>query len=273
MHNISGAIGRCGEVWFSHKRGFYDTGFQLILSTADKDAEIYYKIDGSRPTINDGFIYKSPLNVNETTTIRAVAVKPGWLDSRIETHTYMLESSTAVKSLPIISIATDEENLYDPNIGIVANPLGRGFEWERPTSMEVLYPHDNTGFQENCGIRLHGSTYRRNRININSKVSFRLYFRGLYGESWLTYPLIPHAPVSRYKFVVLRSGYNDPTNPFIKDELGRRLHKDMGSHISNGINVNLFINGKYKGYYNPVERISEEMLQEHYDSETEWDVV
>ncbi|MHC4655539.1 MAG: lamin tail domain-containing protein, partial [Planctomycetota bacterium] len=87
--NVPGAKGIAGQVWFSHKRGFYDTGFQLILSTGDDNAWIRYTRDGSRPTITHGFTYTGPLNVDKTTTIRAVAVKPGYLDSEVEAHTYI----------------------------------------------------------------------------------------------------------------------------------------------------------------------------------------
>jgi hypothetical protein len=87
--NVSGAIDVVEDVEFSHERGFYDSQFRLTLCTYTDGAEIRYTLDGSRPTINHGFTYTGQLNVNETTTIRAVAVKPGFLDSDVETHTYI----------------------------------------------------------------------------------------------------------------------------------------------------------------------------------------
>jgi hypothetical protein len=87
--NVPGAQGVVDEVWYSHKRGFYDTPFQLILSCGDDNAEIRYTIDGSQPTITHGFTYSSPINIGSTMAVRAVAVKPGWLDSKVEAHTYI----------------------------------------------------------------------------------------------------------------------------------------------------------------------------------------
>jgi hypothetical protein len=87
--NVPGAKGIADEVWFSHKRGFYDTPFQLILSTGDDNAVIRYTRDGSWPTITHGFTYSSPIGVGGTGSIRAVAVKPGYLDSEVEAHTYI----------------------------------------------------------------------------------------------------------------------------------------------------------------------------------------
>ena len=86
--------------------------------------------------------------------------------------------------------------------------------------------------------------------------------------------MFPGSPVDRYRSLVLRGGKNDQHNPFIKDELVRQLHKDMGAANSNGRMVNLFINGNYKGYYNLCERIDEEFLQEWYGgSKDDWDVI
>ncbi|MDH4158572.1 MAG: lamin tail domain-containing protein, partial [candidate division Zixibacteria bacterium] len=91
--NITGAAGIVSDVWFSHKRGFYDTSFGLKLSTEMDNAEIHYTIDGTRPTIIHGLTFNyntdPPIDIDTTTTIRAVAVRPGWLDSPVETHTYI----------------------------------------------------------------------------------------------------------------------------------------------------------------------------------------
>ncbi|HIJ54121.1 MAG TPA: hypothetical protein HPP66_13385, partial [Planctomycetes bacterium] len=96
--NIAGAEGIVSDVWFSESRGFYDSPFPLMLSTAMDDAEIRYTFDGSRPTIMHGLTYTGPFDVNETSTIRAVAVKPGWLDSAVETHTYIFLDDVVTQS-------------------------------------------------------------------------------------------------------------------------------------------------------------------------------
>jgi hypothetical protein len=96
--NVPGVMNAVEEVWFSHKRGFYGTGFQLTLSTGTKSAEIHYTLDGSEPTITHGITYTSPINISGTTTIRAIAVKPGWLDSDVETYTYIFISDVISQS-------------------------------------------------------------------------------------------------------------------------------------------------------------------------------
>jgi hypothetical protein len=107
--NIAGAIGIVSDVWFSHESGYYVAPFQLILSTAMNDAEIRYTLDGSWPTITHGTTYTGPINVSGTTTIRTVAVKPGWLDSPVETQAYIFLDSdvqTFSSNLPIAIVDT-----------------------------------------------------------------------------------------------------------------------------------------------------------------------
>ena len=96
--NVAGTSDIVDEVWFSHERGFYNSPFSLTLSTATDGAEICYTLDGSRPTITHGTAYTSPILIDKTTTLRAVAVKPGLLDSDVKTHTYIFVSDVITQS-------------------------------------------------------------------------------------------------------------------------------------------------------------------------------
>ncbi|MBN2313504.1 MAG: lamin tail domain-containing protein [Sedimentisphaerales bacterium] len=302
--NDGAYLGEVEAPKFSHERGFYNRPFSVTLATETEGATIYYTLDGSKPfesggRFPEGLAYTNPVYISETTCLRARAIKTGFKPSKIVTYTYLVNASEELKSLPLISLVADErQTFYEPD-GIMAivggtyssdgtwvadgpnsynNPIQRGIEYERPVSYEWIEPLDNSGFQVNCGIRVHGSNYMRPRYHRsggywtgNSKFAFRLYFRGEYGPSWLEHPLFPF-DVERFKAIVLRAGHNDRTNPFIKDELLRRLHKDMGQVDSGGTMANLLINGEYKGYYNPCEHIKDSFCQEWYNSDKEWDV-
>jgi len=319
--NSDAYLGAVAEVKFSHKRGFYNAPFSVTLSTQTEGATILYTLNGSVPDdrsyrVYPGKTYTGPILIDRTTCLRAIAVKPGWKSSKIETHTYILNASAVLKSLPIVSLVGDpQKTFYEPE-GIMAivggyygsdgrwvsssqnsynNPMRRGRAYERPVSFEFINPPDvrrinppdvrwikpqeGTGFQVDCGIRVHGSDWMRPRYRRcdgywtgDCKFSFRLYFRGQYGQSWLEYPLFPFQ-VDRFQSIVLRGGHNDRVNPFIKDELLRRLHKDMGHIDSGGIMANLLINGEYKGYFNPCEHIREAFCQQWYQSDKAWDVM
>ncbi len=266
---------------FSAKRGIYNTPFQVHLTTSEPDAVIRYTTDYSEPTITNGKVYNEPLEVRRTMVLRAAVFKEGMLPSSVETHTYVYNLGKTVTSLPMLSLVTDRSNLWG-RTGIMEtsprNTTKRGIAWERPVSMELIYPKTGETLHANAGLRVQGGAYIRGRYNPNSgppagKYSFRLYFRGDYGLGRLRYPFFPDLQVEDFNHIVLRAGMNDHTNPFIIDELVRRLAADMGQVSARGTFMNLYLNGKLQGYYNPTERIGSDFLNSWNGSDSEWDIV
>ncbi|HMO66507.1 MAG TPA: CotH kinase family protein, partial [Verrucomicrobiota bacterium] len=157
------------------------------------------------------------------------------------------------------------------------NTTRRGPAWERPVSVELIRPEDNGGFAVDAGIRVQGGDYIRGRYNYRggsppeNKYSFRLYFRGEYGEGPLRYPLFPGTTQGSFDRVVLRAGMNDHTNPFLADEYVRALAADVGQPAALGTFVHLFLNGVYRGYYNPCERIDPDFLRAYHGGGERWD--
>ncbi|MCH8205037.1 MAG: CotH kinase family protein, partial [Candidatus Hydrogenedentes bacterium] len=181
------------------------------------------------------------------------------------------------------------------------NPSFSGRFIERPASLEFLDSVSNaSSLQVNAGIRVHGSTFHRPRYASHPdgsgdwtapfdipfsaisdaslasylKFSLRMYFRGDYGPTKLTWPIFPGDPLTpSYDKVVLRGGHNDGFNPFMKDELTRRLYIDMGHVNARGEIYNLYINGVYRGYYNATERHDEDFLATRFASTKDWDIL
>ena len=301
--NVQGFLGFVADVSFSHERGFYGDPFTLVITCDTPETEIRYTFNGAPPreqsgrrTATLGTLYTGPILIDRTQCVRAIAVRTGWKPSADQTHTYILGADEGIASLPAISlVASRGKTFYEPD-GVMAivggvysgtwrptgpdsynNPMKRGLE--RPVSAEWIYPDGRPGVQINAGLRVHGSDWMRPRYRRgggvwtgDNKFAFRLYFRDQYGESRLNFPLFPLGQES-FKSVVLRAGHNDRTNPFLKDELMRRLLQDMGHVSSTGDMANLFINGEYKGYFNPCEHISDSFCQDWYDSDLPWDVM
>jgi hypothetical protein len=264
---------------FSAQRGFYATAFDLHLS-AEEGAAIRYTTNGREPTALSTS-YSGPIRIGGSTILRAATFKPNHLPSVPVTHTYLVGVSTGIRSLPVLSLVTAHENLWGATGIMETNPrntIYRGRDWERPVSVEFIRPWDHNGFQIDAGLRLQGGDYVRQRYDPNaslpfSKYSFRLYFRGDYGARQLEYPLFPDIPVRTFDQIVLRAGMNDHSNPFIIDELIRRLFAATGQVSSHGTFVNLFLNGQYKGYYNPTERIGDDFLRSWHGGDDEWDLI
>jgi hypothetical protein len=74
---------------FSHLRGRYSAPFNLALSTVTPGATIRYTTNGSTPSLSQGTIYNGPISINKTTVVRAIAFKPGWKPTNVDTQTYL----------------------------------------------------------------------------------------------------------------------------------------------------------------------------------------
>ena len=51
-------------------------------------------------------------------------------------------TKNALKSLPAISIVTEQANLTSARTGIYSNPRSDGIAWERESSIEMIFPPD-----------------------------------------------------------------------------------------------------------------------------------
>lgn len=282
----------CEPVHFSVERGYFSGAFELILTTPTPGTQIRYTLTGAEPNATNSLPYTAPILVNRTLVIRANVTRDDLLPSETRTHSYLVGISTAQRGLPALSLATATNNLTGPT-GIVGmqggtrdaggawvrrlatdyyNPLNRGSAWERPVSVEFLNPAANGEFQVDAGLRLHASDYFRPRLTPSSKFSWRLYFRGDYGEGRLRFPLVPVSSVEEFDALVCRAGSND-LNPFVHDEIQRRLFADCGQVSARGTFAVLFLNGRYSGYYNPVERIESDFLAIQHGGTEAWDVI
>jgi len=94
--NIGVYQGFVADVEFSRERGFYDTSFYLTLATETEDTIIYYTLDGTEPfdiatggRNPSGTVYNDPIYINNTTCLKAIATKTGWMPTDIKTHTYI----------------------------------------------------------------------------------------------------------------------------------------------------------------------------------------
>jgi hypothetical protein len=168
-----------------------------------------------------------------------------------------------LRAIPTISIVTDLKNLFDPSTGIYMNAFGRGIDWERPASVELLKPDGSDGFQVNCGIRIRGGWSRHPD---NPKHAFRLFFRAEYGDNQLKYPLFGDEGASEFDKVDLRTSQNyswaykgegtdtGRHNTMLRDVFSRDTQRDMSVPYTRSRYYHLYINGVYWGLFQTQER-------------------
>lgn len=74
---------------FSAPEGEYENSVKVELETATEGASVYYTLDKSTPS-RQSVLYEGPITIEETTTIKAIAIKDGLANSEIATATYTI---------------------------------------------------------------------------------------------------------------------------------------------------------------------------------------
>jgi hypothetical protein len=291
---------------FSHNSGFYTESFELSLfvdSAGFENRKILYTLDGSVP-VKDGKstrIYKSPVPVydrtpeenffskiptnkdnwkgptnaiTKATVVRArVTDEHGNYGATI-TRTYWVgEELYSRYNIPVISLATDYNNLFDDEYGIYVpgsnqeeNYYYRGRTYERPAHIEFFENDGSLAFAQDIGIRIHGFGARSLR-----QKSLRLYARRDYDmKDWFNHEIFPGLnykgtgqPANRFKRLLLRNSGQDWNRTFIRDAMMQKLVSHLSFDTQSYRPSILFINGEFWGIHNIRQRFDERFLETH----------
>ena len=257
---------------------------QLEAPTVDCDATLYttpfyiqvskpagstlrYTTDGSVPTLENGSTsYGGRIYVNGGTKIYRFRVfKDGYLPSAVVTRSYIYQDKDYY--LPIISVVTDERNLYDDTIGAytvgtngisglgVSTNTNKNRSWERPVNFEYLVPENTDGgsflmaLNQECDFEVCGG-WSRNLYAPNA--SFRLKSGKYYlGQNFLPYAFFQDKPYIKSKTIQVRNGGNDG-NARILDAATHQIMLESGMYIDVQATqpAHVFINGKFMFTYN-----------------------
>ena len=295
---------------FDHASGFYESEFRLSLSTRVQGATIYYTTNATAPHPSTGIRYGGSVPVSTSTIVRAAAFNGNMPATEVGTRTYLFATAIlqqddahlpriwgatsgspipahyamsaatdaesrqrileGLQAIPTVSIVTLPENLFSAQNGIYLHPMERGDSWERPASIESFGPRNQTGFQINCGLRIHGGMSRRPEES--PKHSFRLSFKRRYGAAKLNFPVFGAGQRSEFDELVLRAGGSDSwldssgerrrRATYVRDEWMRQSMTAMGHPSARGQLVHLYLNGLYWGVYNLCERPGGSLMPE-----------
>jgi len=269
--------------------------------------------------------YTSPLVISNTTTVRAGAFLANYQRTDVDTHTFIFVASAAhqsaappgfpatwgdssadygmdpsivnnttpgyditnaLLSLPAISLVAPFDDLFSQDQGIYINSLQEGPNWERETSIELIFPDGSPGFQCEGGLRMHGYSSRYHYFT--SKHSLHLNFRARYGPARLHYPLFPDTSVQDFDQIVLRgcstdsfpakdihvSRWDSRRATYIRDQWMRDAMAALGHPSSHGRYVHLWLNGLYWGLYNVAELLGKGWAADYFGgSQDDYDVI
>ena len=230
--------------------GVYDdvTGVSVVLSG---EGQIRYTTDGSEPTVNSK-LYTEPLYLTNTTTIRAACFSEGKLQSETVTTSYIINEN---HTLPVLSISVD------PNAMFGYSGIYTQYYQDREIPCNVTLFENGEGFSIDCGIKMHGHTGLQ-----NPKKSFKINFRGCYGENVLSYPVYGEDGPEIYESMCIRAG-QDYLFAIFREELFTSLCQDMSDTVltQRSKYCILYINGKYFGIYSLKEAFSEMYYAQNRD--------
>jgi len=289
---------------FSYPGGFYENEFDLNISTSEAGAKIYYTIDGSDPVpgnestfeyvdsikiksrsgepnvlaninvvpcdVTDVYFAEPNSEVFKCTTVKAVAIGKDGTRSKVKTHSYFVDPDIKIRySLPVISLVTDKDNLFDEEKGIYTanNARNKGSDWERSMHIEFFEPGGKLGFSQYVGARIHGGYSR-----VFPQKSFRLYADHDYDENKkFKYDLFPNQAydingehIDSFSRLILRGGGNDFFGVMFRDEVIQSLVSHLNIPTQAYRPSVVFLNGEYWGIYNIRERYDDKYLSSHY---------
>ncbi|MHC4286424.1 MAG: CotH kinase family protein, partial [Planctomycetota bacterium] len=170
------------------------------------------------------------------------AVKPGWLDSKVETNTYLFLDDVIqqplypsgfptsgwghngpdyemdpvvvsthgtsikedLKAVPTLSLVMDVNDWFGSG-GQGIYPQGETIE--RAVSAEMIFPEGDEGFQIDCAVMIVGGS-STNRWKMD-KLSMRLKFKGEYGPTELRFPVFGDEATDEFDTLVLDARMNN----------------------------------------------------------------
>lgn len=303
---------------FSHEGGYYSDTINLELYTEDESLDIYYTLDGSEPTLKSN-LYKGSIKIESRegeknnlaqiktseiysslkwkigteevfkgTVVRAKTYKNGIFSDETMTNTYFINPEY---TLPIVSLVTDEDNLFGYENGIYVpgqiydiwksnnkevgqngtvptNYNQKGKEWEREAHIEVFETDGKRVVAQNVGVRISGQYSRMSNCK-----SLKIYAREEYDDKeQIEYNLFKKLKnneysneyIDQFKRIKLRNSGQDFNYTLFKDALVHSILEDTSVATQAYRPSILFINGEYWGIHNIRESLDEYYVESHY---------
>lgn len=251
-------------VHFSKQNAFQEQEFDLRLSAGLCGGTIYYTLDGGTPTVESSR-YENPIRIKaglpmETTVVKAMVVRGG-IESPVCTKTYFVgEGVTELFDTMVVSLSTDEKNLYDAETGIFSNweQTNEDGNWERPAYIE-FYEQDGTEMlAQGTGISVsgHGSRgYDQKSIKLIASSEYDSEHPSFDYDFFET-DMAGNATGQSYNRLVLRNGGSDHNGTLIKWNVVSRLAKQTGIICAGARPGVLFVNGEFYGIIQLQEKYS-----------------
>ncbi len=236
---------------------------------SNSQTDIRYTSNGDVPDLNDS-ILNSSISFNSSTVFSAKAFSnQNHLPSEVIDRTYIINEQN--HNLPVFSIITDEDNLWDWNTGIyVMGPnanvnnyphFGSNFwePWSKWSRMEFFDADQNKQFETQFDLEIHGGWSRA-----EPQKSFRIDTKSIYKGS-IEYPLISgKSHIDDFNNFNLRNGGQHGWNSRIQDGIISKLVKETNIDRMGYEPAIVYLNGDYWGLYGIREKIDEHYVESNH---------
>lgn len=260
------------EVTFSEAGGVWSETHKITLELNVADAPegttIIYTTDGREPQPGKAPVYSSPITVSSSKVVRAKAICDGCLSRPSNAQSYIFYGREM--KIPVISLAIDNDYLYDNKIGIFADGYGGHdnenyrHDWRRPLNIEMFDADGAASVINQIGeTRVQGGYTRSNALK-----SMCVYANKRFGEKRLAYEFwAKDKPgVNEPKSIVLRDGGNDYMWAYYRDGLAQRaIGRNTEIDWQGYSPAVVYINGKYHGMLAIRERSNDDYVAANYD--------
>ena len=268
--------------------GFYADTVFVELQNLYPDNEVRYTLNGEEVKLDallyNGKIMLTSLNlaknryanydkdvadpgsaIPKAQVLRAQVYSCGCPASEVVSQTYYIGDHSFTHGLPVVSIITDPNYLFDQEEGIYVAPnySERGKKSEREAHIEIFDANLNKIIDQDAGIRIHGAGSR-----ISPQKSFRLCARASYGDATFSYPFFSQKQeLTEFPELLLKC-LRDWTGTLFKAEMCQYIVEDLNVDYSASETVIVLLDGEYWGVYNLRERISDKYISNNYALET-----
>ena len=241
---------------FNVEAGYYDAAVSVELSVP-AGYEIRYTLDGYSPNAGSA-LYTGPINVSNTTVVRAVALDPSGAlaPSFIETNTFFLGPDA--HTIPVVSVSGNGQE--DGTWGWGGDELAH---------IEFFHP-DGTFWVEATG----DSNEHGNDSNAYGQRGFDYITRDQMGYDYALESELFHVKDrDQYQRLIFKAAANDnyPFEPgaHIRDAYVHTLSHLAGLKLDERTNESciVYLNGQYWGVYEYREKVDDiDFTEEYYEA-------